>query len=479
MKKYLPLNKTFIILSIVVLFSMIMNITLIFNDSVWFDESYSMITLRHGFSDIIKVTASDVHPPLYYFITKCFLLIFGYSVPAAKLSSLCAVFLTMLLGITVIRKRFSTNGDSLFASVIFILMLGFIPCSISENVEVRMYTWAMFFVTASAVFAFEIYMDISRKKNWLLFTLVSICAAYTHYFALATVCIIYAFLLLGLILRNRSAIKYFILVCTISILSYCPWLPVFKEQLNRVSNGFWIPEFTLAKLLEYLQWLFTGPFVNIWLILIMFALLITLSHFMSLPHSRDLLNPQYFFVLFCFLTFAGTIGVGWIMSKLIRPIFVERYSFISMGLLYLFFAYSCSYFLKNKTVKLLILSILICTGVFAYSSQKNQEYDNGTEATKQIMAANISPEDLIATNDSIYSSQEGSPFRYYLPENPLVQVASEEQISQMDSYKKIWYFCNGDFDQSLFDAYGFHSTYIYSGNIDNHHYYTLYLLEKN
>lgn len=479
MRNKLLQKKDSLILIILILFSVSLNISLIFNDSVWFDESYSMITLRNNFRGIIEITASDVHPPLYYLITKCILLILGYSVPAAKISSLLGMLFTMLLGIHTIRRHLCSNKrQSLFASVLFILMLSFIPCSMRENIEIRMYTWAMFFVTASAIYALEIYLNATLKKNWILFTVMSICAAYTHYFALVTVCIIYAFLFLVLLFTEKKYIKSFLLVCVVSVLSYLPWLPVFFQQLGRVSNGFWIPEFTLTKLLEYLQWLFNGPFTYVWLIIIVFCVLLVLCNFID-ERSIPLADKQsYIFIFLCFLTFTGTIFSGWILSKLIRPIFVERYIFISMGLLYIFIACSCSCLLKGKTCKLFILSLLLCTSIFSYNTQRKEEYENGTEATKQVMSENIDEKDLIATNDSLLSSQEGSPLRYYLPNNKLNLIQDETQLAELDSFQKTWYFSTGNFNQALFESAGYQVTYICDGTIDTNQPYTLYLIEK-
>lgn len=178
MKKKIVQDKQFILLLMLCVVCMVCNISLIFNDFVWFDESFTMIALRN-------------------------------------------------------------------------------------NIEVRMYAWAMFFVTATAVYALEIYRKPDIKRNWLIFTVMSVCAAYTHYFALAAVCFIYMFFLFCAIYRKRTLIKPFVFACIFDILVYLPWIPVFIKQIGQVREGFWIPEFTLQKLLDYMQWLFEGPFCYI------------------------------------------------------------------------------------------------------------------------------------------------------------------------------------------------------------------------
>ena len=34
--------------------------------NIWADEAYTFAMLRHSFPEIWRITAADVHPPLYY-----------------------------------------------------------------------------------------------------------------------------------------------------------------------------------------------------------------------------------------------------------------------------------------------------------------------------------------------------------------------------------------------------------------------------
>ena len=87
-------RKKDLFLTIIIALVAIVDISLIFNDSVWGDEAYTMIMVKRSITDIVKVTATDVHRPLYYFISKIFTNIFGYSVPTVKLASITPLILT-------------------------------------------------------------------------------------------------------------------------------------------------------------------------------------------------------------------------------------------------------------------------------------------------------------------------------------------------------------------------------------------------
>ena len=66
-------------------------------NSIWFDESYSAYLIRGDFSDIWTLTASDVHPPFYYFCLKVWSLIFGYSDVSLRFMSVFLGALTIII----------------------------------------------------------------------------------------------------------------------------------------------------------------------------------------------------------------------------------------------------------------------------------------------------------------------------------------------------------------------------------------------
>ena len=61
-KSFTKLFDNLVILIPIILVLLIF-ISLIFNDSTWGDEAYSMLMIKHSFIDIAKTTALDVHPP--------------------------------------------------------------------------------------------------------------------------------------------------------------------------------------------------------------------------------------------------------------------------------------------------------------------------------------------------------------------------------------------------------------------------------
>jgi len=119
-----------------------------------------------------------VHPPLYYLIAKTAQIIFGTSLFVQKLVAIFSIILLMIFSIIEIGKLFGQK-----ASLIFIMTLFAFPALLEYSVQVRMYSWALLFVTINGVVAFDLYSK-PEKKKWITFMLTGLAAAYTHYFAL-------------------------------------------------------------------------------------------------------------------------------------------------------------------------------------------------------------------------------------------------------------------------------------------------------
>ena len=149
-------------------------------------------------SDIITITAGDVHPPLYYLMGKVVAelsAMFGVDLLySLKLLSIAAYVLILGISATKIRKDYGWLVAGLFAFAIAIMN------EFSRYVLIgRMYCWVVLFILI-VFFAFKnIINDKSDTKSWILLILFTILGAYTHYFAAITAVCIYLILLIYLL----------------------------------------------------------------------------------------------------------------------------------------------------------------------------------------------------------------------------------------------------------------------------------------
>ena len=205
-----------------------------FGQDIWFDEVFSVNFIQHSYREIAALTGKDVHPPLYYWYLKLFHDIRKVLVPAAssivlcKLASMLPFVGIFVYTLTAIRKNFGLHVAGLFWFLVMTM-----PQISNYTVEIRMYSLALFFITAAFVHSCELVrafpvQEVSeaegaaepgaagsevisgaalasgsvtgenglikgwkKNKHWLLFWVYGILTAYTQYYACVAVIAIY------------------------------------------------------------------------------------------------------------------------------------------------------------------------------------------------------------------------------------------------------------------------------------------------
>jgi len=117
------------------------------------------------------------------------------------------LWLLVILGQFPIKRLFGKR-----CSIIFSILAIFMPIMLNSGLEIRMYSWATVFVTASAIYAYSIIVNC-KLSYWIKFTVFSIAGAYTHYYALLSIAIIYFLLFVWLIFMNRKQLRNLFYLC--------------------------------------------------------------------------------------------------------------------------------------------------------------------------------------------------------------------------------------------------------------------------
>lgn len=381
-KSFYNISFTVLLIVIAVLYGALM-----FSGAVWYDEAYSMAMIRLSFSDICSVTAQDVHPPLYYFMLKCFTAPFGYSLLAAKVFSVLPLLLTMILGYVKLSDIVNKK-----AGLIFAMMFSLLPIMTMFSVEIRMYGWASFFVTGCGLFAYTAQRD-GKFSHFAVSAVFAAAAAYTHYFALVSAGIIYAILLAACIKKHR--LKPFFISAAGAVLAYLPWLASFVSQLaDKVENEYWIAPITPSVIGNYFKvWFKCGDYTAIYLtgIAVIFALSLTgllICRNKSLKTAA--LAAASVFVL------TNLIGIG--ASLAVRPVFIERYAVPALPLLLAACAAGLS--LIGKKSLTVLIGIFFALGFTVnYPSAVREEY-HASEITLEKYLDDADYEALICYVDS-------------------------------------------------------------------------------
>ena len=479
--KNFKINEGLLIYGIICIMTLI-NISLVNNDSLWCDEAFSMILCKSDYNTLIKNVLTDAWPPFYSMASWGFAQIFGATVPVLKIFSIIPGVLTMLLGATLVRKEFKSS----FVSIMFIIMVGLMPISIHANIEIRGYSWGMYFVTFCALLAYKYFIYGHKWATFIGMILMGLLAAYTHYFALISVAFIYLILFILLLIKNRRNILVCLAVSIISIVAYIPWLDCFLKATKSVSSGYWISEISISKFMTYFLYPFTNYFDDFGNVAISdfsfpFLVLCILIVFLLIDriyHQNIKLSQYELFSLFAICVWGLTITAGFVLSRLLNPMFIGRYMYPSVGLLWLFLSLGVYQCINNRKVLILFSALVIATGCYGYAGQRIEEYENGTDEAKAVISENFE-KNMGIFSDSDYLNW--TMIKYYFPDSIYSESGGNiDVITDKGKRKKFMFLCTKDFSdyEKAFEEFDYEIKSLGEYNFDNSYTFELFLMEK-
>ena len=192
-------------------------------DNFWYDETFTAWLAGLDIEHLLKATAGDVHPPLWYLIEWITARLIGSSeaalrLPAVFFSSASAVLIYQLVAEDLkFDAKLARYSSLLFAAS---------PAMIRYAQEARMYSLLTFLVILALQGAI-------RRDNWRLVPSLALILYTQNIGALYVV----AIGLYVLITQKKKAIA----PLTLAGACYLPWLPVLLHQFSIVSDSFWIP----------------------------------------------------------------------------------------------------------------------------------------------------------------------------------------------------------------------------------------------
>lgn len=372
-----------------------------------YDDAYTVFMIKKSYTEILSITATDVHPPLYYWGLKTFSILFGDSFFALRIFSLLGIAAAILLACFPIRRLFGFR-----IAAVFTLLLLLFPVTQYLVTDIRMYSWTMFFVLACALFAYDVYRK-GRVIDWIKFFISGLCAAYLHNFGLLSVFWIYVLLFI-VMLKNGRRWQHLLACGLIFSVAYLPWLLQLVAQVNNVSGDYWIKPLTLNDLFLHIYYFYSPK--EVWLPFTDFSKTQMMAGLIILMSVQFILTLNVFFTgikkqaksailsLLAFVAFILPIVTGFLISVLFTPISVVRYMTCSFGLFILSIAFVLDRIYEYRTYrKLLYLFILLLFLDGALRYRSNLIYYNETNIVYSDIAAFIDADnrhaELIVAND--------------------------------------------------------------------------------
>ena len=346
-----------------------------FSAHFWYDEAFSLELVQHNYCEIISLTARDVHPPLYYIILKLIAsLITNLSgghiglVTAAKFVSFLPIIILCFICFTYIKREYGQ-----FVAALSSLWLCLAPSFFQYALEIRMYSWALLFVSIAFLASIRLMTGVGKRLEWIIFTASVVGAAYTHYFAGLAAGILFAWLFCFRFFTHQSN-KHTVIAALVAALLYLPWFAVFFQQLSVVRSNYWIPATTIWTIVEYAYFVLGD--VNNKITLVHALLVSYILYVIVLRCFRDQ-RKDHCMLLGAILPFL-LISIGLILTVLIRPIFIIRYVFPVLFCFWLAISLCLTKLNSSRVFKIGITALLVvitsCNFIKASKSELQSHY---------------------------------------------------------------------------------------------------------
>jgi len=304
---------------------------------LWWDEGYSVWFAHQPLADMLRLTALDIHPPLYYALLGGWSQVFGLGPQALRWLSVAAgvaaVPLIYLVG-------YGLSGRRVGLVAAFLLAIN--PLHIYYSQEVRMYAlvalWSLLAVGAAGR-----WLGLGRRIRgdtrpagwgWLAgYGAAMTLALYTQYYA--------AFLLAGLaaagalVLWRRQAGRERLLIWLAAqggvVLLFLPWLlyaapklvPYVSQKIVADSDQpLGLPLYLARHLAAYSAGHLEGPLVGWWPLGLLGVILLA-AGLLRLARRRPLEPGHGLLLSFLGIILGVVLGLGWLVN-LGYPFFPER-----------------------------------------------------------------------------------------------------------------------------------------------------------
>lgn len=376
---------------------------------VWADEIYSLALIKMPLNEFIFYSKNDVHPILYYIILKIFCKILNFIdlTLIGKIFSLIPILLIGILSITKIKQHFG-----MLTAGIFFFCISSMPRILTIALEVRMYSWGLFLITTSLIYAYEIIKNPDWKK-WTILTVLTILSAYTHYFSAIASFSIYLLMLIYIVRKERKLFKNWLISTVVSIIAYLPWLTIAFSQISNVKATYWIAPITTNTVISYIYYIFSPAYLAIRGNELVSPTIIGTLLLMSFIYLYYKNNDE--FTTNTLLIFLLVPLIGVIISVIVQPVFHIRYIIPVIGCMWLAFSILLAKSFKNLkifipvTILILIIGIL---GIFAYIPI----HDGDVKVTEMQhdYISNIGENNVVIIN---YVNVYFPVFKYHAPNN--------------------------------------------------------------
>lgn len=402
------------------LFAMIISMGIGMQQSVWFDEAYSIMLAKQPLDQLLYLTSIDTHPPLYYVLLKAWAAVFGWSEFALRSLSILALGGAVVVAGVFVRRVFDAR---IALAVLPFLVVA--PFLLRYGFEIRMYALAGLIGIAATYVLVRALQAKNSRQRWISYGLYAVLVAvgvYTLYY-MALLWIAHVVWLVWLWLKEKRSLFHapWLLAYVGSVVLFLPWLPTFFKQVNNGALAPIAQPLTVENILGIVSFNFfyqptwqLSPLNSLILVFVVAAIA-----YFSINAFKYVTEKQRPYLILLALYMSIPIIILAIVS-LLRPMYVERYlAHVTIGgILFIGLAIAtvvCKKMSKPVWVTAGALFIVLLFGMLHVIQTGNYNFQRSqTPAVKQAAAT-------VNSCDNQTAVVAGDPYvaielAYYLPQ---------------------------------------------------------------
>ena len=420
-------KKIMLLLLLIILLGIALRFSALDREAYWLDEGFAMITGEQ--ESLSAVTDSvlfyETAPPLYFYILKIWIDLFGNSEFSTRFLSALFSLLSIVF-IFLASRRISDDKTALFTSLLFTISM----ISIWLAQEVRPYSQLIFLTVLSTYFLIQIFQK-EKKTTWYLLYFFSLTAlVYTSYFS---VFVIFFQFMAPLFAKRYKIFKWTLSIQLISSLLLFPWL--FKA-----FSGYNLRQGIVYELLLYHANLPEsiakfGQFALISPIVIL-SLLVAIFYLLSLKYKfkkTEKLNLLITIFILLFLLLYLTLSINLNLPNVRKFFTWIRYFIVVLPAIHFIIAKTVLELDKKLRTCLVALIIIISSlAIFSYYTSPIKE---------EWVPAMSFIEQTKSSSDGIILVDEGGANMYllnyyYNGEMEAIQLAWKDEMLSIDEIKQ-------------------------------------------
>ena len=359
--------------------------------AIWYDDAFSLFLSRQDLASIVRGTAADTMPPLYYFLLHGWMAI-ASTVGEWRLLNILLSSGTIVLVVAIARRLFDPSVGlvaGLFAAVS--------PLQIYQSQELRMYTLLTLGLTAYVWAIVELWKGGHDRHGWLWAVVMvgGAVAAYSHNLAVFSLVAVDVYFLFR---REWSFLRRLVLAQLGIAVLLIPWLLFLPGQIAKIQAAFWTPRPGLLEVLQaallFHGYLPLAPDLQAGL-LVLSLLAIALTGFTLVRNGRG--DGTSFLLAMLAVPPVLLFAVSYVM----RPVFVPR-AFLPSALAYLTMA-AAAVGAAPKPVRLAIVGCVLASAAislpaqYTYHSFPRSPFPEAAE----FLASHTSPDSVVVHDNKL------------------------------------------------------------------------------